>query len=166
MNLPHPDIGLHLINDLPILIKHLIVNIIKERILRTPGFDCLERNHGHTAVGGGNLLLSHRFLWRIRISYRDLQARRTFFVERRTNNELLLVDVSVDLHVLQTVLRDGFHPHGLPDSGCTDIFTIVGAQHQGLFSGRLVHAPKVALGVHYKVMRSARGSEISDVKRE
>ena len=166
MNLPHPDIGLDVIQNVSVLVNNLIAEVVQERILGTPCLDGLERKHGHTAVSGRDGLLRHRLLWRGRIRKCDPQSGSTFAIEQRTDNQLLLVDVSVDLNTLQAVLGNRLHPHGLPYSRRACIFTIVGSQNQGLLSGWLPHPAKVALGIDHQVMGGAGSGEISDVIRE
>ena len=82
------------------------------------------------------------------------------------DNDLLLVDVGDYLSTLQTFFSYGFHPNGLPDSGCASIHALKLVQTYILLAGRLLGRTRVAVGMNHKRMAFAVAHGLCYVYRE
>ena len=95
MHLAHTGITIDLINYISILIQNLVLQIVKERTFRTPGLHLLKRkNNGRQRTcrnrpTGNNLTIVFQY---------HLQFSSCFFIETRTDNQLLLVDIGQHLN--------------------------------------------------------------------
>ena len=95
MHLTHTGITIDLINYISILIQNLVLQIVKERTFRTPGLHLPNRkNNGRQRTcrnrpTGNNLTIVFQCY---------LQFSSCFFIETRTDNQLLLVDIRQHLN--------------------------------------------------------------------
>ena len=158
--LPHADVAVDFVDDLPLCVLHLVSEVVEERTLRAPELLLLDGQHdGRVVLCADSLCGDHLPC----VLQRDSQRGSRLAIEGGMHDDLALVDVRNDLCAEQGVGIDGFHPDCLPDAGAAGVHALKLVEAHVLLAGRLLRGARVAVGMDDERMFLAVSEEAGHV---